>query len=256
MSSLDHSAPFALIAFVLCGCGAKVSLDGSGQGGDANGGITHQVSDCSLAKDPGPCEAAITAYAFNSALGLCEPFVYGGCQGNANRFATAQECYAVCAGHGGYDYAGCKSSADCRLLGQTCCLDCSSANLADWVAVNSASYLDWYQTTCGGTSNCSPCQVGNTNFWASCEAGHCVVSNLKDSPLYSCSQNSDCVLRNNLNCCEGCGSTDPPLSVNVIQASMILCQGGVTGCIECDRSHYGYAASCINSRCTTVHLTY
>ena len=46
---------------------------------------------CSLPQKPGPnelsCRAYIPRYFYNSRTGRCEFFVYGGCNGNANRFA-------------------------------------------------------------------------------------------------------------------------------------------------------------------------
>ena len=35
---------------------------------------------------------------YNVETGLCEQFVYGGCDGNANNFATREECEATCGG--------------------------------------------------------------------------------------------------------------------------------------------------------------
>jgi len=51
---------------------------------------------CKLAKDQGPCLAFFEMFAFNSNTGKCEQFVYGGCQGNGNRFATEKECQDSC----------------------------------------------------------------------------------------------------------------------------------------------------------------
>ena len=51
---------------------------------------------CSLKPDPGPCDAAITRFFYNSASGQCEKFVYGGCQGNANNFKSLEECQNAC----------------------------------------------------------------------------------------------------------------------------------------------------------------
>ncbi|HQY59877.1 MAG: BPTI/Kunitz domain-containing protein [Myxococcales bacterium] len=52
---------------------------------------------CGLPRVVGPCEAAIPRFWFNSGTGRCEPFVYGGCGGNANNFKDVAECAAVCA---------------------------------------------------------------------------------------------------------------------------------------------------------------
>ena len=45
---------------------------------------------CSMPQKPGPnelsCRAYIPRYFYNSRTGKCELFIYGGCNGNANRF--------------------------------------------------------------------------------------------------------------------------------------------------------------------------
>ena len=51
---------------------------------------------CSLLADPGPCRAAFPAYHFNQTSGRCEQFIYGGCQGNGNKFATIRDCRERC----------------------------------------------------------------------------------------------------------------------------------------------------------------
>ncbi|PIC23283.1 hypothetical protein B9Z55_017035 [Caenorhabditis nigoni] len=51
---------------------------------------------CSLPKVQGPCSGKHSYYYFNSANQQCETFVYGGCLGNTNRFATIEECNARC----------------------------------------------------------------------------------------------------------------------------------------------------------------
>ncbi|MDI3284036.1 BPTI/Kunitz domain-containing protein [Polyangium sp. 15x6] len=44
----------------------------------------------------GPCRAAFRRYAFNSAVGRCVPFMYGGCQGNMNNFESMRLCQRTC----------------------------------------------------------------------------------------------------------------------------------------------------------------
>ncbi|XP_074928250.1 chelonianin-like isoform X3 [Chelonoidis abingdonii] len=38
----------------------------------------------------------MTRYFYNSVTDSCEEFVYGGCEGNGNRFATKNECLKTC----------------------------------------------------------------------------------------------------------------------------------------------------------------
>ncbi|XP_066972110.1 uncharacterized protein [Macrobrachium rosenbergii] len=44
----------------------------------------------------GICRAYIPAFYFDPLSGSCDCFVYGGCQGNNNRFGTLQECHTTC----------------------------------------------------------------------------------------------------------------------------------------------------------------
>ncbi|GAA6075488.1 tissue factor pathway inhibitor a isoform X1, partial [Tachysurus ichikawai] len=56
--------------------------------------IFHQW--CALKKDEGPCKAIKDRVYFNIEMFRCEPFEYGGCQGNENNFETMEECEETC----------------------------------------------------------------------------------------------------------------------------------------------------------------
>merc|ERR1712141_335857 len=49
---------------------------------------------CGLKADPGFCRGYFQAWFFDGEE--CKQFVYGGCQGNANRFQSKEECENVC----------------------------------------------------------------------------------------------------------------------------------------------------------------
>uniref|UniRef100_UPI0037E98E31 WAP, Kazal, immunoglobulin, Kunitz and NTR domain-containing protein n=1 Tax=Semicossyphus pulcher TaxID=241346 RepID=UPI0037E98E31 len=51
---------------------------------------------CSLPAVQGPCKSWEPRWAWNSAMKQCQPFVYGGCHGNANSFRSKKECEANC----------------------------------------------------------------------------------------------------------------------------------------------------------------
>ncbi|CAI5778610.1 papilin-like isoform X2 [Podarcis lilfordi] len=51
---------------------------------------------CKLPKETGPCKAAMPRYYYNPATKTCEVFVYGGCEGNENRFESLSECEHAC----------------------------------------------------------------------------------------------------------------------------------------------------------------
>lgn len=51
---------------------------------------------CSLHKDVGPCRTYYPFWYFDSGAKACQPFTYGGCLGNQNRFSTKEECLRIC----------------------------------------------------------------------------------------------------------------------------------------------------------------
>ncbi len=51
---------------------------------------------CQLPRETGMCRAFIPKYGFNTETELCEEFIYGGCDGNDNRFDSSDECMNVC----------------------------------------------------------------------------------------------------------------------------------------------------------------
>ena len=54
---------------------------------------------CSLPPETGRCRASMKRFFFNATSRKCEEFRFGGCEGNANRFDSEEECQ---------DYCGCK----------------------------------------------------------------------------------------------------------------------------------------------------
>uniref|UniRef100_A0A8C9KBV7 Tissue factor pathway inhibitor n=1 Tax=Panthera tigris altaica TaxID=74533 RepID=A0A8C9KBV7_PANTA len=55
-------------------------------------------SFCALKADNGPCRAILTKFFFNIHTQQCEEFIYGGCEGNQNRFESLEECEEKCIG--------------------------------------------------------------------------------------------------------------------------------------------------------------
>ncbi|XP_028178594.1 PI-actitoxin-Aeq3a-like [Ostrinia furnacalis] len=51
---------------------------------------------CKLPLVSGRCLAYLPSYGYRVETGKCERFIYGGCEGNKNRFETRKECEAVC----------------------------------------------------------------------------------------------------------------------------------------------------------------
>lgn len=55
--------------------------------------ITEQ---CSVSADPGICFAYFPMWAYDVTAGKCKEFIYGGCDGNENRFETELACQEAC----------------------------------------------------------------------------------------------------------------------------------------------------------------
>lgn len=51
---------------------------------------------CYLPKVIGPCYGHIPRFYYNSTTEMCEEFIYGGCRGNENNFATIELCQNTC----------------------------------------------------------------------------------------------------------------------------------------------------------------
>jgi hypothetical protein len=51
---------------------------------------------CRLPMDVGPCRERYDRWYFDSERSTCQPFVYGGCAGNMNRFKSFESCTTFC----------------------------------------------------------------------------------------------------------------------------------------------------------------
>lgn len=58
--------------------------------------IAAGVDICSLPMKPGPCTENAPAWYFEGKTGTCAAFTYGGCEGNANRYESEEQCLRQC----------------------------------------------------------------------------------------------------------------------------------------------------------------
>ncbi|XP_054649457.1 kunitz-type protease inhibitor 2 [Dunckerocampus dactyliophorus] len=63
----------------------------------------HRSEKCMSAPDPGHCRAAFPAFYYDPDTASCQPFIYGGCGGNKNRYSSAEECLASCNMDGSFE---------------------------------------------------------------------------------------------------------------------------------------------------------
>ena len=68
----------------------------AGFSGSSAGAPDHPFLDCLRPIESGTCDAAFERFAFNQVTLACEPFTWGGCGGNENRFESLEECEAAC----------------------------------------------------------------------------------------------------------------------------------------------------------------
>jgi hypothetical protein len=106
------------------------SVGGSSIGGSSTGGVAGTSGTagaggiCSLPLVTGACDAYFPSFGFSQVQGRCVPFIYGGCEGNENRFSTLAECEAKCGG----TVSDCPSEMpprdfDCPVPSQVCTYD-------------------------------------------------------------------------------------------------------------------------------------
>lgn len=51
---------------------------------------------CNMPANTGLCRASIPRWFWNTASGMCEAFIFGGCGGNSNNFESQAECESAC----------------------------------------------------------------------------------------------------------------------------------------------------------------
>lgn len=223
------------------GTGAGATGGTAGAGGvSGSGGALPEL--CLQPLDPGPCDGAFPSYGFDSELGSCEYFLYGGCEGNDNRFETREACLDAC---GPGDRTACTQSADC-VINHGCCGYCGIESVGEFEAVNQA-YADYNDLQCQlvDCAYCAP-PADAEQFGARCNEGSCEVFDIRQSDLSECSSDEDCRLRAGTGCCEGCGDSSwVAISAGSERLVEALCGDGPVACPACAPAEpSGWVALC------------
>jgi len=241
--------------------GAPSTAGNTSAAGNTSGGVSSADDACTAAPEPGSCEAYFPVWYHDASTGVCRPFVYGGCNGNANRYSSLAECQTSCYGRSP-NYASCRQTSDCVVATSSCCGVCDSSSFSehDVIAFNQ-KYQDRFECaiplklpTPGGDQGCPACAAvpdGKQKYFLPyCDGDLCAVMNLQTSDLTACVSDSDCRLRRGSDCCESC-STSELLSVRSDGSfESYACSGGPVACEACVPQATDAIPFCANGHCT------
>ena len=129
---------YVCVPFQHCGCEKDMDCPQPAYCDRENGRCLAPSAPAPRCEQPfvtGPCDASVPVFAFVD--GECKAEVYGGCEGNDNRFSTLEECLSSCQGmpleescRGSRKAAlgclGCGGGGGCLLWGQFCFEPCES----------------------------------------------------------------------------------------------------------------------------------
>jgi len=252
IATVGSDAILVAVALMLA-CGGTSTREGSAStGGSSAGGAGAGVGDndnhggatvvpelCSLPSDSGTCEAYFPRFYYNADADRCEEFVYGGCDGNENNFETLAECEATCRpGESPAEMDSCREPSDCVVVGASCCGPCEPVTIDGLAAIN-VGFLSAYTESLCGDAVCDGCPppipstATRQNFGTTCESGRCVVFDVREHELSACTDDADCMLRTNMDCCEGC-TTVAPTAVNAsADIVAVVCGDAPVSCVTC-----------------------
>ena len=236
------------------GAAGSAGAQPGGSAGESAGGAGSVSDACSLPWDPGSCDDTLRRFAFDAAAGRCTAVVYGGCEGNANRFESLQACAEAC-DRGGFD--GCESNADCFVKPVGCCeAGCEPVSPNGLAAANRR-----YETepTCPDLVMCEACEpyagIPELPYYGTtCSEGRCKLYDVRETDWGTCDTSSDCWLRNGLDCCEGCSDSGTWVAVNRSGAAPAGRCAENAACVLCEPlPPEDLGVDCVEGRCVVVY---
>jgi len=175
----------------------------------------HLVELLSVFKKPdsGPCKAFFRMWYFDLVTKSCQPFVYGGCSGNDNRFKTIEDCQNMCQ----------KEQTTLRPAGNPCdtvrCAACTECTVDN-----------------SGSPTCTPItpppasclKIGNLCDRLRCPA--CTECKVDNSGIVTCKK----ITPPPASCCKGgnCQTpTDPCALMFCAECTQCVATGGEASCV-------------------------
>lgn len=137
--------------------GGTAQPGGGTPGTGGTGGVQVPAPRCLQPFVQGTCEALFQVFAFID--GECRSAVYGGCDGNDNRFTTLEECWSVCEGRP--RVAPCPAGRVEREI----CVECGPAGGCQTLETLCAKECDEGSAACPSPLTCVD---------GACQAGHCI----------------------------------------------------------------------------------
>jgi hypothetical protein len=243
------------------GSGGSGTVGVGASAGATSGGSSSTSEACTASPQTGSCEAAMPRWYHDAETGLCRPFIYGGCDGNANNYESLEACQMACAGSLP-DYSACTVPTDCQISSPGCCGFCAGTRPTshDFIAFN-AKYLEQVYAYCSTVDvDCDPCTVAPEDdpfksFVPNCAHERCIVEDLRTSSVTACTTAADCRLRFGTGCCEQCDAASVIAVRSDGSFEDLVCGDLLPPCAACDpQLPEGAVAACHEGHCVVDYL--
>ena len=189
---------------------------------------------CTAPAESGMCDGYQPSFWHNPQTGLCEPFIYGGCGGNKNRYGSRDDCMTACP-NAGSNWGSCVNDTNCTLITSDCCGWCEPVENEQIIAINVANVPNYRNMHCASVGACAPCMQPSEDaqtgkyFKAVCRQQQCTAIDIRGTALTQCAKTSDCQLRDSADCCAQCDGVGwVPVNKNAE-----LCGGAPAACDPC-----------------------
>lgn len=153
----------------------------------------------------------------------------------------------------------CAVTSDCALRAASCCGNCGSPTLGDYVALHVDDVDGYGSAVCAaeGFPPCARCDLPTDPYLAAvCRSSACVGLDLRTEPLTACATASDCTLGPRACCDCGLLGAAETVAYNAARGSLseYTCDVGAPPCPPCVPSFDSVMPDCVAGRCIVVAL--